>query len=501
MIHIFKKYGQKGLIFFLILLLTCQNSENQAEQLEPLDIPKMQSLIDSLNQDPELKHGKWALCIKSAETGQTLLEHQSQLTLNVASSLKTVTTMAALELLGSDFRFKTYLEYDGKIENGVLKGNLYIRGGGDPTLGSKLIANLKLDNTLAQWVGKVKGLGIRKIEGAIIADEEIFDENTIPYGWIWGDVGNYYGSPAGAINIFDNVYKLYFQPGDSVGATTKVLKTEPFIPHLKFVNDVKTANYGTGDQSIIYGAPYTNTRYTNGTIPMGGTFSVKGSIPDPGLLLASNFRETLKKSGIEISGPFKTTRLMRAENEKINKKRTLIHTHFSPSLTSISKWINLYSVNLYAEAIIKTLGLRETSMRNTMGGSKVIKEFWQKQGIDMTGFHMYDGSGLSLYNGITASQITDMLYLFRKKKSFQSFYASLPVAGVSGTMSGLCRGTPAQGNIHAKTGGMTRVISFVGYFTSRSGEVLTFALIANQYSCSYKEMQKKFEKIMIEMVQ
>lgn len=488
-------------VLFLVNLLTCHSSENIADELDPINLKKVQHLVDSLDQDPVLKNGYWAFSIKSTKTGETILEHNPHKTLNVASSMKVLTTLAGLKLLGSDFRFSTYLEYDGRIENGVLKGNLYVRGGGDPTLGSKIMGkNFNAD--LATWVGQVKAKGITKIEGDIIADESLYNENTVPYGWIWGDIGNYYGAPVGAINLFDNIYKVVYQPGDSVGAATKIVKTVPYVPNIEFINDVVTAKAGTGDQSIIYGAPYQNQHYTNGTVPQGGRFSVKGAIPDPAFLCISHFRESLKKSGIEISGQNFTSRQLRKEGKTMAQGRTVIYAQPSPSLLEMSKFINLYSMNLFAEAIVKKLGLQEPTMRNTMGGAKVIKDFWEREGIEVEGLHIYDGSGLSHYNGITANQLTQMLFWAAQQADiFDQFYSTLPISGKSGTMSGIGNGTRAQGNLRAKTGSMTRVISYTGYFTGLNGELLCFALMANQYTTSYKEMKAKLSKLMIEMVE
>lgn len=492
----------------LFNLLTC--SQNLKEEKEKKRSSPTASLanpsselaqaVEALAQDPVLKNGFLAFSLKQAERGQEVYAYQADKTLNVASCMKAITTATALAELGADFQFKTRLEYDGKLEKGTLQGNLYIRGGGDPSLGSDRILKQNLNQVLTRWVQKIKQAGIQKITGKLLADESAFFGDITPQGWVWGDMGNYFGAPASAINVLDNSYELYFQPGRKIGDPTRIIRTQPEIPEIQFVNEVKTAAVGSGDQASISGAPYDPVRYVSGTIPLGGVFKIKGSLPDPALWLAQHFRQLLINQGISVQGEASTVQKQALAGSSISNQRTPIYQHLSPPLSTLIRFTNLYSINLYAEAILKAIGQKGEREASTLAGAKAVQAYWQDQGLDVAGFYMQDGSGLSRANGITADQLSEIFYLCRQKPFFQEFYNSLPIAGISGTMYSVAAGTRAQNNLRAKTGYMTRVLAYVGYFKNTKGELMCFSLIANEYNCSYTEIKKKLGDLMVKMV-
>lgn len=502
-------------VFMGVTLVTCSHSQqkNSQENLPMAQVQpnatnhsqtpsQLQQLITQMNQDPVMKHGTWAFSVQAVSSGKTLVQVNQHKTLNVASSLKTVTTSAALGILGGDYTFKTELQYDGTLNNGIVSGNLYIKGGGDPTLGSPLLGK-SLGHTLNQWITAIKKAGIHQIKGQLIIDETLFEENITPSGWIWADMGNYYAAPAGAINVLDNTYRLFFRPASRLNASPKILRTNPWIPRIQFVNHLKTAAAGTGDNAYIHGAPYDNVRYINGTIPMGANFSIKGSIPDPGFYLGVLFRKKLVQHRLMTTKNKTTTsRLMKLNNKLLNKnRRQLIHTHTSIPLKNIVNWINLYSINLYAEAILKMMGVKAKKEGSTVAGVKAVEEYWKRKGLMSQGLYMQDGSGLSQSNGITAYQLTQMQRLSAKQTYFNNYYNSLPIAGVSGTMKSIGRGTLAQNNLRAKTGGMTRVIAFTGYFKNRKGQLRSFTLVANQYTGKYTAIKHKLVRLMVAMME
>ncbi|WP_051295858.1 D-alanyl-D-alanine carboxypeptidase/D-alanyl-D-alanine endopeptidase [Eisenibacter elegans] len=485
------------------ILLTCQSSENVAQAPMPYDPEQVQSALQTLVQDSVLRHGMLAVSVRSLRSQEVVVEHQGQLTLNAASVLKAVTTATALELLGSQFSFETTLAYDGRITTqGVLEGNLYLVGGGDPTFASPLMGQ-GLPLALAPFVQAVQRAGIRRIEGQIIADESLFDPNTLPYGWIWGDMGNYYGAPVHALNCLDNSYNLWLKPGATIGDPTEVVKTEPYLPGVVFHNRALTAAAGTGDNCVIYGAPYDQVRYTSGTIPQGGLFKVRGAIPDPGMLLISHLRERLKQQGVEVIGKNNSSRLLAQAGQNLpDTVRTVLYRHRSPALGQVAQVTNWYSVNLYAEAMLKALGREEKKQYgDTFAGAKAMKDYWQAQGLDVSGWVLHDGSGLSVSNGITTDLLTGILASMSQRKSYEVFYASLPVAGVSGTLAGMGGSSRIRGNLRAKSGAMTGVLAYAGYFTTATGEPMAFAIISNRHTCNYSTMRQKIETFLAAMVQ
>jgi D-alanyl-D-alanine carboxypeptidase/D-alanyl-D-alanine-endopeptidase (penicillin-binding protein 4) len=340
------------------------------------------------------------------------------------------------------------------------------------------------------------------VGGAIIADDELYNANAIPSGWTWADAGNYYGAPAFGLNFHENLYYLYFKPGAKVGDAPTILRTLPSLKDIHFVNEVTTGAAGSGDNAYIYGAPYTSLRYIQGTIPAGvNEFAIKGALPDPAMVCAGLLQHKLLQKGIKTGAPATTVRLMRMQQKKVNSSRKPIFTHLSPPLASIVKETNMESINLYAEAIVKQLGIKKYGDGTTYSGTEAVISFWGQNGVDLNGFFMRDGSGLSRNNGIRAAILTDILNQCAKAPYFQSLYASLPVAGVSGTMKNTGRGTAAAQNVRAKTGSLERVMSFSGYFTTRSGELMSFALIANDYAGNNAPMRKKMERLMALMAE
>ncbi|MDO1445996.1 D-alanyl-D-alanine carboxypeptidase/D-alanyl-D-alanine-endopeptidase [Rhodocytophaga aerolata] len=492
--------------FLLLLLIYACAETSETEQKivkavprPPVAIRDIENALTELSTDPLIKHGQLALSIKSTSTGKSLLEYNSDKSLVIASNMKLVTTATGLAVLGEDFTFKTELAHDGTLEaNGTLRGNIYITGGGDPTLGSnKVTGSLPLNDLLDMWVNKLWEYGIRQVSGAIIADSELYNANAIPSGWTWADAGNYYGAPAFGLNFHDNLYYLYFKPGAKVGEAATILRTIPAIKEIQFVNEVTTGAPGSGDNAYIYGAPYTHLRYVQGTIPAGvKEFSIKGSLPEPGMTCAGLLHQKLVKRGIKIGLPATSVRLMQIQKKKVSTDRKPIYTHSSPALPAIVTETNLESVNLYAEAILKQLGIAKYEDGTTYSGTETVMEFWKQNGIDINGFFMRDGSGLSRNNSIRATTLTDILVYCAKAPMFASLYASLPVAGVSGTMKNIGKGTGAARNLHAKTGSLERVMSFSGYFTTRSGEMMSFAFIANDYAGHNSPMRKKMERLM-----
>lgn len=485
----------------LLAIISCaQTSENKALVPDNSAMAALEAALMELDADSAMRYGNLAVSIRNVKTGQALLEHNTRKAMVIASNMKLVTTLTALEILGESFRFKTGLQHDGALQaDGTLNGNIYIKGGGDPTLGSdRTEGSLDTDKLLELWTAKIRAAGIRRITGNVIADDGVFNANVIPNGWTWGDIGNYYGAAAFGLNINDNAYKVYLQPGSSLGGSTRLLRTEPVMRDVVFANEVTTGPVGSGDQSYIYGAPYTYQRTMQGTIPLGSKpFVVRGSLPDPPLFTAQQLRETLQKNGVVVGGSATCVRLLRSQNKPGSTARITFYTHLSPLLREIVKQTNLRSMNLYAEAMLKMVGISQANVSTTAQSAEAVAGFWERKGLEMAGFFMRDGSGLSRSNAMTVNSMTNLLAFAAKRAYFDGFYQSFPVAGVSGTMKGMGSGTAAKGNLRAKTGTLDRMSSYSGYFKTQTGELMAFAFIINDYSGREKNFRPKAEKILV----
>ncbi|MEM8523845.1 MAG: D-alanyl-D-alanine carboxypeptidase/D-alanyl-D-alanine-endopeptidase [Bacteroidota bacterium] len=455
----------------------------------------IQSKTNQLAQSEMMKHGQLGVYVVEVNSGRVLAKSEANKSLIPASTLKAVVTASALKMLGASYRFKTELQYDGIISNGILKGNLYIKGYGDPTLASDQMDEADELEVLQQtWVAAIKKAGIRQINGAIVGDGSYFKGNIAGKSWQWNDLGNYYASGAWGLNFHENLYHLYLQKTASVGGTPKVVRTQPRIPNLQFVNELKSAGRNTGDNAYIYGGPYADTRVVRGTIPSGsGTFKIKGSIPDPPFLAAHSLLTALENAGIQTQ-----KRALTHIEVPQKSRRQILHTHYSPTLSEITKRANHKSVNLYCEAMIRAIGAKNNAKNSLEGGIEAIEDYWEAQGLNISGLFLSDGSGLSPRNGITPSQLAGIMRLVARDRAlFNTFYTTLPIGGQSGTIKYLFKGTAAAGNVRAKSGSIGRVRSYTGYAKTSSGKLLAFAVIANNYKGSSRTIRRELEKLII----
>ncbi len=466
--------------------------------------PISKLIIRTVSSSP-LKHGQWSFTVLDTDSKKILYSHNSQMSLAPASGLKLLTSAASLELLGPDFRMRTFLEYDGEVSpDGSFEGNIYLRGEGDPTLGSNEMPGvLPLDSLLEFWSLKIVNTGIKLINGRIIADDSYLDSRWLPGGWNWIDIGNYYGAGTSSLCINENLYYLYFKPGKYVNAPAEVLRTEPRIPGLQFINRMKTGAEGSGDNGYIYGGPLQFIRVLRGTIPAGvKEFSIKGSIPDPPLFAAQALNSALENSGIRITG---NPVVLRDKNKvAMAASREQIAVIFSPPLKDIIYRLNKRSVNLYAEQLLKIIGKKVKNLGSSQAGIRAIVEWLEENDINSDGLLLYDGSGLSRSNAVTTRMMVRLLAYMTSRPTFEAYYNSLSVAGDPediGYMKSVGRGTAAAENVRAKTGLIDRVRSHSGYVRTRSGRLLCFSMIANNFTGSYRKIDRLHEKLMIALAE
>lgn len=473
----------KNIILILILLANSLYAQHDHE---------LQQYLNKLEKDPDLKNAAISFYAIHLSNGKVIASLNEEKSLIPASVTKVFSTASALSILGKDKTFKTLLEYDGSIDsNGVLHGNIYIKGGGDPSLGSPLFNKDNPLEFIQNWVSIIKNkFAIKEIKGTVIADVSIFD-NNIPGGWAWGDIGNYYGAGTHALSIYDNTYELEF---DTRNPQNPILKNiYPKLPEYVLINELE-ASTKQADNSIIYGYPDTDERIIKGSIPAGKTaFKVKGATPSPDKLVVWLMKEELKKQNI----------LFTNDTFKVNEKdRKLIHEHSSPTLAEIIYQTNLKSINSYAECLLNQIALTKYTQGSTSAGLEVMYQFLKNNQLNTDGLYITDGSGLSRSNAIAAIHLVQILQLmYNDKNNFEVFKKSLPVAGKSGSVANICKGTSAEGRVFAKSGYMTRVRSYAGYVSTLKGEEIAFAVIVNNYNCSPAEMKAKLEKLFIALAE
>ncbi|HEX8546185.1 MAG TPA: D-alanyl-D-alanine carboxypeptidase/D-alanyl-D-alanine-endopeptidase, partial [Cytophagaceae bacterium] len=464
----------------LMVYLICQVTFAYT-QLKDTSVKRIKDEIELLSKSETIKYGYLGVCISKMNADNNIVEYNHSKTFVPASNLKLFTTATALDILGESFVFETTIEYEGEVKNGKLTGNLNIIGSGDPTLGSERFKDYPDYKALIKlFVAKIKAAGIAEIKGDIVSDASVYEYNSIPDFWVWGDMGNYYGAGAFGLNINENLYTIFFKPGEKEGAPATVANTEPKINLLDFKNEVLTGKENSGDNTVIYGGALENNRYMNGTIPKGSNlFPVKGSIPDPPAFIASLLYNELIGAGVKVSGGPKRA----VDNSKV-VGRKIVYSHASPPLKAIIEKTNVYSINLYAESLLKQIAYKKTGKGTTKEGVKAVTEYLASKGISKEGLFIYDGSGLSPTNALTPLHQTQLLKAIRKENYFDAFYNSLSVAGVSGTLKKLCKGTAGENNIRGKSGSMEKVLCYTGYVKGKSGETYVFSIMANDFSGS-----------------
>jgi D-alanyl-D-alanine carboxypeptidase/D-alanyl-D-alanine-endopeptidase (penicillin-binding protein 4) len=334
----------------------------------------------------------------------------------------------------------------------VLNGNIYIVGGGDPCLGSdRITGTLSWKNQIELWADTIQKLGIKKIKGKVLADSTKWEKAQAVPSWAWEDLGNYYGAGASALSFHENQYSIFLKPGDKVEEKAAILRIDPPLKSLILQNEVRTGPKGTGDGTCIYGSEFSPIQFIRGTVPLGvDEFSIKGTIPDPATFCADLLSQELNRKNIVIE----------EESVEPSKKRTRFFTTFSPTIKEIVHWTNQKSNNLYAEHLLKKIGEVTYSEGSTTSGIKAVTDFWSSQKIDLKGFKMADGSGLSRKNLITTQQLVEILLKIKKSTFFPIFFESLPLKNEM---------------MRVKSGSMSLIKGYAGYTNS-----IAFAILINQ---------------------
>lgn len=426
--------------------------------------------------DPDYKHATVSLFVTDLTSGKSVTEYLTQTGLAPASTQKVVTAATAYHLLGADFRYETRVGYTGKLENGRLTGNIIIKGSGDPTLGSWRYDDTKEERVINEIVAAVKQAGISELDGHVLIDEHLFDDEVIPDGWTWQDIGNYYGAGARALNWRENQFDLYLRSGAEIGSLVAIAGTKPeYISRLNLESKLKAAPVGTGDHAYIYLPMFYRKGFVRGTIPVNqNKFSISGTMPEPGRQMAMTIEGLLKKQSLEtIDANYP------ANAEAAYGSAQDIYTIESPSLDSICYWFLQKSINLYGEALLKTLGKRFGKSGSTSEGVKVVQDFWAKNGIDAYALNINDGSGLSPQNRITTDDLVKVLLFAKKQPWYSGFY----------------KGIPTINGIKMKSGSIGGVISYTGYLPGKSGNYV-FAFIVNNYNGTGNATRRKMWKLL-----
>ena len=451
-----------------------------------------QNAIKNFAENPDLKGAVISVALADITTGAILESENIDQRLCPASVWKLFTTSAAIKILGPDFRFHTVLAYQGNIANGILDGNIFIIGGGDPSLGSRFF-DQSFEDLLNEWTTAIRKAGIDSIHGKIVANAVHFTGDGIPRTRIWEDMANYYGAAVSGLNINDNTYYVDFEVPSDLDQIARILSIKPEVPGLQITSEVLSSKV-LSDQAFIFGSPFDNERVVRGTLPAGRQhFEIKGSLPNPPLFAAWHLENALENSGVGVSDGISV------ELTTLHERATLkvISTHESPPLSALVEHTNIQSDNLFAEAFLYQIGAKNGDP-TLQGGLDALTKFYEPICADSYPFYAYDGSGLSRFTAVSARQVLQLLsYDAKEDVLLKNLLEKLPMAGVQGSMKWFGNRTNLQGNLRGKSGSMENVKAYAGVITALSGRQLAFAVLVNNFDGSPNHIKDLIEKMLL----
>lgn len=442
----------------------------------------LQAQLQTVFNGPAMAHGTWGVHVRSIDRGDTLFVHNAGKLMMPASNMKILTLAAAAEHFGWDHRFVTSLDTIAPIEGGVLRGDLAVRGGGDPTISSR---GKRDQLVFDEWAAALKAAGITTIDGRILGDDQAFDDQGVGPGWSWDYLEAGYAAPVGALQYNDNTADLTVTPGALLGDPA-IVSLAPGSG-LTVVNRVRT---GEGAESGLRGAIDVQRRIDRPEVEISGMIPLAAppvtrtvAVLNPTLFFAESLKGALVARGIAVTGEAVDADDVAQELlPQVAAERRVLATTTSPPLREVASVLMKVSQNQYAETFLKALGAARGGLGTTGAGRRAAGETFRSWGIPDDGYVVSDGSGLSRYNYIAPSTLTSILVrMYEDPRHREAFVATLPIAGKDGTISTRMRRSLAEGNAIAKTGSIANVRALSGYVKTRTGETLAFSILANDF--------------------
>lgn len=422
--------------------------------------------ITAMFSDPVMRNANWGLAVYDPKNKKMIHSYNENVSLIPASTTKLLTTETAMAILGKDFQWTTQLEYSGNIdEQGALHGNLYIIGSADPSLGTGRGGAATYSTIINDFTFSIKDLGIKRIKGDIVLKTAIFKNNKnniLPANIVWKNDKNYF-LPMGSTNDTDP-------------------RQEKLIPSKKVEN-----------QKMVYLSPYTeNLVYTE---KFGGSY-LSTKMPDATFYLGNNLKSNLTRNGIITEGVV----VDRSHPQPHEEERKKIMAYQSPKLEELVYFINQTSNNAMSEALLKTTGFYKKGDFSLDTGKATVNKHLSRKSFEFQGFNFADGSGLSRSNVVTPVSQVKFLSSLMNEKYFDSYFKSLPIAGQTGTLKSSFQNSESYGQIFAKTGTLNRVKTLAGYVKTKTGKLLTFSLLINNYNGSVAQVKQKMESILAPLI-
>lgn len=448
-------------------------------QPEDPAVAGLAATLDAILGDARLTGSQASVVVRDTTDGQTLYDRNGSRRLVPASNTKLLTSTAALEILGTGYRFSTEARTTARQTGPVLQGDLYLRGTGDPTALAADYDKLAAD---------VAATGVRLVLGDLIADDTYFDSQRLGTSWAWDDEPFYYSPQVSALTVApDTDYDMgnvivTVRPGASAGAKPVVTLT-PENGYVTIDNQASTVASGGSDTISFVRQHGSNRIVVTGTVPVDGSQTLDwATVWEPAGYAADVFRRALNNHGVTVLGRDKLSIATPAT------ARTLA-THQSMTLGEMLVPFLKLSNNGHAEVLVKAVGQKVSGQGTWSAGLAAMRPVLAAMGMDLSSLRQSDGSGLTRFNLVPPVEIADLLAAAKSKPWFNAWYQALPIAGnaerfVGGTLRTRMRNTPAANNVHAKTGSLTGVSGLSGYVTDADGHGLVFSILLNNYLVS-----------------
>jgi len=442
---------------------------------------RLAKALDAIVERPALRHASWGIEVRSLKTGAILYARNAEKGFRPASTLKLITTAAALDAFGPDARLRTTVETAGRLDAlGRILGDVYLVGRGDPSLSRRFDEEERSAVAFEALADQLFAAGVRRIEGRLIGHEGAFSGDRRGADWMLEDLTWGYGAEVSALTFNDNVVRLELVPGERPGDRA-VLEVVPRTGFVTVRSSVLTGAVGEEEDITVHRSPGSNSVRVSGLLPPGGEWEGEVAVEDPALFAATVFDRILAARGIVTLDGVSTS------SETLPHDSRVLAAHDGAPMARLIAEVNKESQNLHAELLLRLVGLRVLGQGTTGGGIEAVGAFLERMGVSQAGFGIKDGSGLSHTNIVTPRGLASLLVAMDRHAAHEVFRRSLAVAGRDGTLEERMRGTRAEGRVVAKSGGLQAVSALAGYVSTERGEGLAFAVLINDHVDLWRE--------------
>ena len=470
-----------SIVSFAAFLLCCAGTAGQSSNDS---LPALQARLAARLDDPRFAQAQWGVKVISLDSGKTLFERNPDKLMIPASNAKLFTASLALDRLGPEYRIKTsFFAAANPDADGVIHGDLIAYGRGDPSFSARF-NNGDNGKILQAAVDALRAAGIKRVEGDIVGDETYFGGSPFGTHWTWDDMQKRDGAPASALSFQDNVINLIFKAGGAEGAPCRILTT-PETTIVSFSNLTRTAPRSARVRISVYRPQDGDVIRAWGGLPLGSDGQTEAVAEvKPALWFVNMLKEALAQNGVAVSGVARQLSWPDSRSTPAGPSRWVeVASVQSPPLSEIVKQTLKESENLYAQLLLLQAGAKTAANYGgaQQAGLAQMQAFLRQAGISRNDVQLEEGSGLSRGSLVTAGATAGLLRFMRRHPARDALLDALPVAGLDGTLRDRFKGTPAEGNVRAKTGSLGHTDALSGYLTTAAKEHLVFSILLNNY--------------------